>query len=193
MTIYCFTNKVNNKKYVGQTIQDPQQRRREHHSAGVTGSKNAFHRALRKYGNDNFLFEVIDTATSQAELDQKEIDWIAKLECDTRNHGYNMRGGGSHGAWSDEVKRKISASKKGKKSNRVYATGEKHHSFGKKQTQATQLARIAKLGCFWDVVHPDGKTERLFNLNQFCKLHNISQGNLSHHGHTKGYKAAKVC
>jgi hypothetical protein len=41
---------------------------------------NYFHRAIHKYGSDNFEIQVIDTAKSGEELDEKEIYWIQKLE-----------------------------------------------------------------------------------------------------------------
>ena len=50
-----------------------------------------FSRAIRKYGKDNFLGYVIDTAKTKEELDQKECYWIKFY--DAVNHGYNTTDG----------------------------------------------------------------------------------------------------
>ena len=46
-----------------------------------------FARAIRKYGKENFIIEVIDTAESQEELNQKEQYWIKFY--DSVHQGYN--------------------------------------------------------------------------------------------------------
>lgn len=48
-----------------------------------------FYRAVRKYGVNNFSIEKLDDATSQEELDTKELMWINKL--DTVVNGYNTK------------------------------------------------------------------------------------------------------
>ena len=60
--IYCFTNQINHKKYIGQTI-NPNQRYYAHKSA--SGNENnsewdsLFHRAIRKYGWNSFKYEIL--------------------------------------------------------------------------------------------------------------------------------------
>ena len=46
-----------------------------------------FARAIRLYGPDKFLIELIDTAQNQEELTQKEQDWIKFY--DSIENGYN--------------------------------------------------------------------------------------------------------
>ena len=58
MYIYKFTHIDSGRSYIGQTIQDPNQRRLEH----INGSKYStrtyhFHNAIKKYGIDSFIFE----------------------------------------------------------------------------------------------------------------------------------------
>lgn len=91
MVIYLVTNKINGKKYVGQTIRPLSERWKDHCRAK---DKNYFHNAIRKYGADNFTREVIDTAETVEELDEKEIYWIAKLNTLFPN-GYNLKEGGN--------------------------------------------------------------------------------------------------
>ena len=69
MHIYKFTHIETGRCYIGQTIQEPNQRRLEH----ISGSRHTdrtyhFHNALRKYGVSAFTFEVIDTVKSLEEL-----------------------------------------------------------------------------------------------------------------------------
>lgn len=46
-----------------------------------------FARAIRKYGKENFIIELIDTAETQDELNRKERYWIRFY--DSIHHGYN--------------------------------------------------------------------------------------------------------
>lgn len=93
MVIYLVTNKVNGKKYVGQTIRPVLERWRDHCRLD---KGNYFHRAIQKYGSDNFEIQIIDTATSGEELDEKEIYWIQKLNT-LVPRGYNIKPGGNVG------------------------------------------------------------------------------------------------
>ena len=48
-----------------------------------------FYRAIKKYGKDNFKIEAIDSAETQAELDQKEIYYINFYN--SVKEGYNSK------------------------------------------------------------------------------------------------------
>lgn len=139
MYIYKITNKVNNKIYVGQTVRDPKVRFLEHMNDSV--SQDYFHQAIRKYGPDNFTFEIIDEAQTIDELNQKEIFWIKELNsyaCSSSN-GYNTTHGGQDNPMShenvkekhdkimrsDEVRKKISDTMK-QKVSRGELFDEKH-------------------------------------------------------------------
>lgn len=90
--IYKITNLVNGKVYVGKTrMRYPAQRWRQHRHAARTGLTTYLYKALRKYGVENFKFEVIDEATTQAEFDEKENVWIDFLGTLDRSKGYNIR------------------------------------------------------------------------------------------------------
>lgn len=114
MIIYKATNLVNGKVYIGQTVKTLEKRKRKHINDAVSNrSKNVFHKALRKYGEDNFTWEVIDSAESETELSEKEIYWISfyhsYIYVDNSN-GYNMTigGEGANGfKHSDETKKKM--------------------------------------------------------------------------------------
>lgn len=99
--IYKVTNKINGKIYIGKTY-NFEKRRREH----IYDIENElpFHRALKKYGTDNFEWEIIDTGISDNEIKEKEIYWIKKLNTCVHfpnSNGYNITLGGEGGvSWN---------------------------------------------------------------------------------------------
>lgn len=114
--IYKYTS-PSGKSYIGQTIH-PERRVEQHRK--MEGD-NAFHRAIKKYGFDNFTYEVLVTVDldDEQELKQKldffERFYIRKYK--TFENGYNMTagGGGMIGfKMSDEVREKMSKAAKGK-------------------------------------------------------------------------------
>lgn len=88
MEIYKITNLVNGKVYIGQSARGVQQRFVRHIQDAMSGRLDThFARAMRKYGENNFVVESIDTADTQEELNRKEQYWIH--EYDSIRHGYN--------------------------------------------------------------------------------------------------------
>lgn len=87
--IYKATNLVNNKSYIGQT-KNFEKRKKQHLKAK---DDYVFHQALRKYGKDNFLWEIIEECADEL-LDDKEIYWIDCYR--TFDSGYNMTSGGDN-------------------------------------------------------------------------------------------------
>jgi group I intron endonuclease len=55
MKIYVVTNKINGKQYVGQTVRDLGDRLKRHFNDAEKGDNLYFHRAILKYGKENFL------------------------------------------------------------------------------------------------------------------------------------------
>ncbi len=89
MFVYLIVNKINNKLYIGSTIQSLSQRWSNHvWEAQNRSSNNYFHRAIRKYGKENFHVELIDTANSLEELDQLENECIQFFNT-LSPYGYN--------------------------------------------------------------------------------------------------------
>ena len=56
-----------------------------------SGSQYPIHRALRKYGIENFSFSILEVCKA-SELNDKEIEWISKLN--SYEEGYNCTRGG---------------------------------------------------------------------------------------------------
>lgn len=94
MIIYRVKNKINNKIYIGQTIRNLDKRIKGHlKESKLDKSNRPFLNAIKKYGIENFEWEIIDKASTLEELDEKEIYWIKQLSSITPN-GYNILGGG---------------------------------------------------------------------------------------------------
>lgn len=93
MFCYRITNLINSKKYIGITI-DYQRRWKEH----IRGnSRNSLiHKAINKYGEENFLFEIVNEELSLEEAEKLEIKLI-KEEKTLSPDGYNIAKGGMYG------------------------------------------------------------------------------------------------
>ena len=161
--VYCHTNKINEKKYIGITSQKPE--RRWNNGEGYRNNEY-FYRAIKKYGWHNFMHEILYTNLSRDEAEKLEVNLIAEYETRFNNKGYNIESGGNtkkdipletrkkiserlkgHEC-SDETKRKISLSKRGKPSpnkgrkmseefiekNRLSHIGQKAWNKGKRWT-----------------------------------------------------------
>lgn len=110
--IYKITNKVNGKCYIGQSIHI-KKRFQEH-------IKSKFNtplcKAFKKYGIDNFTFEVIEEC-EEKKLNEREIYYIKFFHSCVDEYGYNLTygGDGNIAGVSEITKNKLSECRKGKK------------------------------------------------------------------------------
>nr|DAI62929.1 MAG TPA: intron associated endonuclease [Caudoviricetes sp.] len=88
--IYKATNKINGKSYVGQTC-DFHSRVWQHQRCYEKEDCD-FHRAIKKFGFDNFSWEIIETCESEDRACELEKYYIEKFN--TYRDGYNMTKGG---------------------------------------------------------------------------------------------------
>lgn len=98
--IYKFTNKENGKTYIGQT-NNIEKRKRGHKSESFnpksSGYNLPFHAAIRKYGWDNFDFEIleeVDDDFGREYLNEREIFFINHYKSLKDQNGYNISEGG---------------------------------------------------------------------------------------------------
>lgn len=95
--IYCIVNLINNKRYVGQSI-NIENRIRSHIKTSKQNNcnsiNNPLYRAIRKHGIINFETEVLEEC-SVSELNGKEVFWIKELKTQDNKYGYNILKGGS--------------------------------------------------------------------------------------------------
>ncbi|MDH7912080.1 NUMOD1 domain-containing DNA-binding protein [Winogradskyella sp. SYSU M77433] len=91
--IYKVTNKINGKTYIGATTKSLEERKQDHLQKAFNNSESPFHKAISTYGLNSFDWETVDTASSNNELAEKEVQYIYNYK---ENGGvYNEnRGGG---------------------------------------------------------------------------------------------------
>lgn len=135
--IYLTTNLINGKMYIGQKKSDV-------FVESYIGSGKILKQAVSKYGAENFKVEVIRWCNSKEELDQCEIDEIAKRNAARSSDYYNIAIGGKtlvHYLTEEqrlemsrrqkiilnkpEVKKRMSEAQKGHKPTRGF-TGRHH-------------------------------------------------------------------
>lgn len=119
--IYCYTNKINQHKYVGQT-NNYNRRIREHHSCAFNKNASSYndliHKKIREYGEENFEITLIEKLYTDdiEEVNKREQYWIKEKNSYCGNGaGYNMDSGGGRKEHSKilsdeelkEVKKKI--------------------------------------------------------------------------------------
>ena len=139
--VYCHTNKINGKKYIGITSQKPEQRWRN--GEGYRNNEY-FSRAIEKYGWHNFMHEILYSGLNRIEAENIEVKLIEEYKTTHNDCGYNIESGGNVAKdipqstrqkisealkghpCTAETKKKISESKKGKPNPRkgVKATSE---------------------------------------------------------------------
>jgi len=91
--IYAATNIHNQKTYIGQETGCLFSRRQQHIYLARNGSQLAFHRAIRKYGEDAFEWRILCDNIPNCDLDATEKSFIKEFRS-FGTHGYNMTLGG---------------------------------------------------------------------------------------------------
>lgn len=95
MTIYRIVNKINGKFYIGKTTKNLEERMRKHLNSKFDNTHSLIHRAIEKYGEENFYIEELCSCSSEKELNEKEIFYIKELNA--VKLGYNLGIGGDGG------------------------------------------------------------------------------------------------
>ena len=87
--IYLTTNKINNKKYIGQHKGSP--------TDDYLGSGTTILKAIAKYGKENFTKEILCYCKTREEADQKEKEYIQLYNAVESKEFYNNAEGGTGG------------------------------------------------------------------------------------------------
>lgn len=204
------TNNINGKIYVGQT-KDFIKRKREHKNAIDDG---IFHKAIRKYGFDNFSWNIICECPEQ-DVDIQEMYWIKYYQSNMMNKnyintkGYNMTDGG-HGMRgniaSDETRKKMSISTSrtqiGRKlsdetklklsiahKNKIISDTAKNNMKLANQKSAI-LRRDQKI---YTLINKDGRIEKEITRYEFRRKYNLPKG-VDHifNGQKQSYKGWRI-
>lgn len=199
--IYKVTNLVNGKIYIGQTVQDFDKRMNSHLSNSKCNKyiTKYFHKAIRKYGRDNFIWEIIEYCNSKKELNEMEFHYIKQYNSFLPN-GYNMTlgGEGSLGRlWSKSMRLKVSESKKGKPLSEDHKKLLSDIRKGKKKSKEHVIKVAESNSKIWEIEYPDGKVELIKNLSKFCRNNNISDRGMwmvanGYRKQHKGFKCRKL-
>lgn len=114
--IYCFTNLINNKKYIGSTIQQPNIRYNQHIYCAFHEESGRYeyplYCAIRKYGKENFKYEILfSKECNEEEIRQIEKEYILKFNTLCPN-GYNQTSNTKHPLNDIESYKKMSETKR---------------------------------------------------------------------------------
>lgn len=120
--LYRITNQLNGKVYIGQTVDDIH-RWSAHKSFAKNPERTGqyIHRAMAKYGIDNFVYEVIATCKTQDDANEVEALLILQYNSRNKDNGYNVMPGGNN------------------------ISGPEHPNFGKKASEETKLKMSATM------------------------------------------------
>lgn len=95
MIIYKITNLVNNKIYIGLTTSSLHLRWKRHvNESHMLKNTKPLYKAIRKYGEENFSIEQIDSADTMEKLGELERYYIKLYNSQDLNIGYNLSAGG---------------------------------------------------------------------------------------------------
>lgn len=140
--VYCHTNKINGKKYIGITSKNPPNLRWEN---GYGYRRNPhFWNAIELYGWDGFTHEILIDNLTEKESQEKEIELIKFYKSNQRDYGYNIETGGVGHPLSQETREKLSRSHAGlhagEKNNfyGVHMNGEENPFFGHKHSEESK-------------------------------------------------------
>ncbi len=142
--IYKITNKVNGKVYIGQTTRGFKKR---YGGNLLSTTNNHLKRAIYKYGLESFtIIEVYDIAFSKTELNIKEMIYICLYGSYKYQYGYNKTYGGEGGTHTEETRKKLSKSLKGRKLSKEHIQNMSRSMKGKKHTDETRkkLSEVKK-------------------------------------------------
>lgn len=142
LIVYKVVNLINNKIYIGKTVNKFSKRKSQHkYSAFKANSNTYFHKAIRKHGWDNFEWEIIDKANDNDELCEKEIYWINFYNSTNNNLGYNLTGGGEGVVgftFSDESIERMRVAQLGKKRTKEHRKSISEGLIGREVSEETR-------------------------------------------------------
>lgn len=162
--IYKITNKINNKIYIGSSI-DVHRRWRHHIGASKNPKDHHYNYPLmqdfREYGIDNFIFEIISNAKNWEDMIKIEHDYIIKEDC-IFPKGYNQTDNTESPMFDPKIASKMSDTKRKK--------------YGKKVCEIDKNKNILNI---WNSLAEAGEQTNLdrFKISNVCNGIRLTTGN----------------
>jgi group I intron endonuclease len=187
LVIYAIVNKLNQKVYIGQTIRPFSERKSEHRFDFYHNKERKelrLYQAMRKYGLENFEFNILFNALDISYLNELEVYFIN--EYNSFKNGYNMTCGGTNASQSLESRKKISNKLKGKRKgikptwdrSRMWETRRKREELNpgcyKHPKDCTPSGSNSPLSKTYKFVTCDNEEIVVKGLGQFCKDRNLN-------------------
>lgn len=174
--IYKITDTLNNKIYIGQSKEHTGRWKQHMYFAKHPEKTGQYiHRAMNKYGVENFTYEIIDFAQNQWQADCIEDNLIALHNSRNKEYGYNLMRGGN------------------------LTSGKDHPSYGKKQSAEIIEQRLASSAWFFEQMkgnHTSPETEfkkgHTFTPEMLQKMSQAKIGKPTWNAGTKGKGVMKA-
>jgi len=88
MVIYETINKINGKRYIGKD---------KNNDPNYIGSGRVLQKAIKKYGKENFIKNILEYCSTEKELNEREVYWIEITNAQKSSVYYNIAPGGNGG------------------------------------------------------------------------------------------------
>lgn len=153
--IYKITNIIDGKIYIGSAVNITVRWRNHRNELNRNDHKNEYlQRAWNKYKEENFKFEIIEEVEKENNLLEREQYWLDYTESFNRDKGYNLTptAGSMLGyRFSEESKKKIGKSNKGKKRSEEFKQEVSKRFKGKKfsDTHREKISQSLKQNSYW--------------------------------------------
>lgn len=162
--IYKITNQKNGMVYIGSSI-EVERRWRQHKEASINEKDHHYNYplmiAFRKFGIDNFTFEIVETLPSWEEMIEAEHNWIVKEDC-VKPKGYNQTDKTDSPMFDPAIAKKMSDTKREK--------------YGKRVCEIDSMKNILNI---WDSLAEAGEDTGLdrFKISSVCNGTRLTTGN----------------
>lgn len=164
--IYGIRNLINNKIYVGKSINIYERMRFHINKLNKKDKNDNIHliNSWHKYGRDNFEYIILEYLPKNDDiLKERELYWILKLKSNQKEFGYNLRlDSDTKCILSEETKKRMSISKIKLYSSPEYDTMKHSHSYWKDNPTAKK-----------EMAKKVSKKQHKFKIQQFDKNDNF--------------------